>query len=94
MKLKNHNEMRIAALTEPSSSLENKTGAWRTFRPILDNNKCIHCMICVNACPDMAIPIKDNKRLETNLDYCKGCLLCVKECPVKALSVKNEADLK
>ena len=36
----------------PGSSKNNKTGSWRTFKPILDKEKC---GICAHECPSDAI---------------------------------------
>lgn len=76
-----------AIITEPGSSVKNKTGNWRVFRPVKDQKKCTKCGICWMYCPDSAI---DSKNFNVNYDYCKGCLICVKECPFKAFTVKKE----
>ena len=36
-----------ACVKEPGSSRNNKTGSWRTFKPILDKEKCIDSENCV-----------------------------------------------
>jgi len=72
------------------SSKEVKTGAWRTFKPIV-TVKCTGCGICVQFCPEGCIAIKD-KKTKIDYDYCKGCLICVNECPVKA--IKSEKEVK
>jgi len=77
-------------ITEPGSTKHNKTGGWRALKPVWDKNKCNQCMICWQFCPDNAIPEKNGKRLETNLDYCKGCGICAEECPVKAIKMVQE----
>jgi len=77
-------------ITSPCSSMLNKTGSWRSFKPKWNSEKCKHCMICVVYCPEKAIPTKDGKRLETNFDYCKGCGLCSKECVFKAIEMVEE----
>ncbi|MBU2634319.1 MAG: 4Fe-4S binding protein [Nanoarchaeota archaeon] len=79
-------------IVKKGSSLDYKTGSWKSLKPILDTKKCINCMRCVVFCPDDCIPLKDGKRLETDLDYCKGCLICLEVCPVKALSAKKESE--
>jgi pyruvate ferredoxin oxidoreductase delta subunit len=76
---------------EPGSSLNYKTGDWRTFRPETDFNKCIHCMICWVNCPDSSIIVKDGKKISTNLDFCKGCGICADECPVKCIQMVEES---
>lgn len=81
-------------ITRSGSSMLNKTGSWKSFRPIWDSGKCTHCLICSVYCPDDAIPIRDGKRCETNLDFCKGCGICAKECPVKAITMKDDKSSK
>ena len=75
-----------AVIKEPGSSKKNKTGSWRTFRPVRDKKKCTKCGLCWIFCPDNAI----DKNFNINYDYCKGCLICVRECPFNALTVKKE----
>jgi len=91
MKLKKSKELKIGGLVEPGSSLKNKTGNWKTFKPVVDFEKCIHCMECVVYCPDMCIKHKNGKRGKTDLSMCKGCGICAQVCPVKAIKmVKDE----
>lgn len=83
-------------IEEQKTSLKNKTGSWRSFRPVFHSERCIHCMNCVYYCPENAIPVqKQNNakpiRLDTNLDYCKGCGLCASVCPVSAIEMKEES---
>lgn len=78
---------------KPNSSLENKTGSWRTFKPIIDWNKCIGCSTCTKVCPEGTInmiEVKGQKKAQVNYDYCKGCGLCAKECPVRAIIMEKE----
>jgi len=58
-------------LLEPGSALSYKTGAWRAFRPVVDQSKCINCLLCWIFCPDAAI-IRKEKFVDVNYDYCKG----------------------
>ncbi|MFP4403426.1 MAG: 4Fe-4S dicluster-binding protein [Nanoarchaeota archaeon] len=81
-------------ILDAGNSSSYKTGAWRTFRPVFIQEKCINCMICWIYCPDISIPVKDEKRLETNFDSCKGCGICAKVCPVKCIEMKDENDFK
>lgn len=71
-----------------AATLANKTGSWRTLKPIIDEKKCISCMICWKFCPDIAIRLDDKPKI--NYDYCKGCGICVEECPVKAIFWQEE----
>ncbi|MDD5680067.1 MAG: 4Fe-4S binding protein [Candidatus Omnitrophica bacterium] len=67
----------------------NKTGKWRSIRPVIDYSKCTSCMICWKFCPDVAIVIKDEKPF-IDLDYCKGCAICIEECPARAIKIEEE----
>ncbi len=74
-----------------ASALDNKTGSWRAFRPVVDGKKCINCAFCAVYCPDNAIPFKNGKKGKVNLDYCKGCGICSQLCPVKAIRMEEES---
>ena len=39
------------------------TGEWRTSTPVLDESKCVHCLLCAPVCPDSCIPVVSGKRL-------------------------------
>ena len=77
-------------ITRAASALENKTGSWRAFRPVIDNSKCINCAMCV-VCPDNAITFRAGRRSPVNLDYCKGCGICSQVCPVKCIKMEEES---
>ncbi len=82
-------------ITKPNSSLGNKTGPWRTHKPISDRDICISCGLCAKICPEACIEMEKLKNYEklkpvTDYDYCKGCGLCVKECPVKAIRMEED----
>lgn len=78
-----------AVVTKPGSSMEHKTGGWRTRRPIVDVEKCVNCLICWIYCPDSSI-IRLEKHVAVNYDYCKGCGICAMECPAKAITMVEE----
>jgi pyruvate ferredoxin oxidoreductase delta subunit len=67
-----------------------KTGTWRFERPIIDNKKCIRCLLCWIFCPDASIVQKEDGTLDVLLDYCKGCGICAHECPVEAIKMEEE----
>lgn len=74
---------------EPGTSVENKTGGWRNFKPVIEMKKCIDCGNCWIFCPDSCIR-KTGDKYEVDLDYCKGCGICTNECPTKAIEMVME----
>ncbi len=74
---------------EPGSAMKYKTGDWRAFRAVVDQKKCINCLLCWIYCPDAAIN-RLEKFVEINYDYCKGCGVCANECPVDAITMVEE----
>ena len=51
--------------------------------PVLIEEKCTECQLCVRVCPYFAITMKD--KITFDSDKCFGCGLCISKCPVKAL---------
>ena len=81
-----------AVVDDPGSSRMNKTGTWRTFKPVI-TDKCIACGTCAMMCPEGAIEVKEvngKRRAVVNYDYCKGCMICFKVCPVKAINKERD----
>jgi len=79
-------------IVEPGSAERYQTGDWRTLRPVLDVEKCRHCMLCWIYCPDGAIIVEDGKVVGINLEHCKGCGICARECPPKAAAITMVAE--
>lgn len=72
------------------TSLESKTGLWRTLRPVLDYEHCKGCWwICGSLCPDGAIRVEAG-RPAIDYDHCKGCMVCVAVCPTHAILARPE----
>ena len=44
------------AVSEPGNARVYRTGDWKTFRPVLNKENCIHCGICHLYCPERAYP--------------------------------------
>ncbi|NML45805.1 electron transport complex subunit RsxB [Ramlibacter sp. G-1-2-2] len=82
---------RLAALTgRPALPLNPDNGAEgpRTLA-VIDENWCIGCTLCLDACPTDAI-LGSNKRMHTVIEpWCTGCELCVPVCPVDCISLEN-----
>jgi pyruvate ferredoxin oxidoreductase delta subunit len=63
----------------------------RTFRPVIDTEKCVKCLQCFLCCPDGVID-KSGDVLEIDYDYCKGCGICKNVCSVDAITMIKEED--
>ncbi len=74
------------------TTLVNKTGGWRTVKPILFAEKCNKCYICWKFCPEVAIFVDDEQKEVPTIDYehCKGCGICANECPKDAIEMVAE----
>ena len=55
----------------------------------IDEDWCIGCTLCINACPTDAI-VGSNKLMHTVIEaYCTGCELCLPVCPVDCIALEN-----
>lgn len=81
---------------KPGTTIKNKTGGWRTQKPVVDHEVCIGCDICRKVCPEgVCFPTSEKNSkgrifYDRDLDYCKGCGLCAKECPVSAIKMEDD----
>ena len=86
---------RIAApdVFAPGTSVQVKTGVWRTMRPVIDYDLCHRCTwVCSTLCPDSAIQVRADGAPEIDYDHCKGCLICVTVCPPHAIRAVPERE--
>jgi pyruvate ferredoxin oxidoreductase delta subunit len=92
----------IGCVAPPGGSLVNKTGAWRSQRPVFKHVTCIGCHACEQVCPEGSVcedPKSKHKceklkkevsDFQVDLDYCKGCGMCAVECPVDDIDMVPE----
>jgi pyruvate ferredoxin oxidoreductase gamma subunit len=79
-------ETSAPAIHSGVTSIEVRTGLWRTMRPVINYEKCSGCWwICSTYCPDGAINVRDDGKPDIDYDHCKGCLVCVAQCPPHAI---------
>lgn len=97
MKKKGWKELPIGGvILEAANTKKYFTGDWRTFRPVIDLDKCTNCMRCWIFCPDSAVCLVEGKVNHFDYEHCKGCGICAVECPdnVKAIAMVEEAKAK
>jgi len=84
--------MKIASggVCKPGTTRANKTGGWRTYRPVFDYDKCIKCKLCELLCPESSVLPRDDGFYEFDYDFCKGCGICANECPKQAIKMVLE----
>ena len=96
-KLKGWKELPLGCVIEKAGNSDAyETGSWRTYRPVLDSEKCTNCLLCWIYCPDSSVRVENEKVVGFDLNHCKGCGICRQECPVKgkAISMKLESELE
>ena len=82
---------RLAAITGQAVMALNPANGAEGARSIaiIDENWCIGCTLCIDACPTNAI-LGSNKLMHTVIEpHCTGCELCLPVCPVDCISMEN-----
>ena len=90
-------EARISApaIHGAATSVEVKTGLWRTMRPVIDYSQCNRCWwVCSTFCPDSAISVDEQGTPHIDYEHCKGCMICVAQCPSHAIQTIPEHQAK
>ena len=86
-------EARISApaIHGAATSVEVKTGLWRTMCPVIDYGQCNRCWwVCSTFCPDSAISVDEQGTPHIDYEHCKGCMICVAQCPAHAIQIIPE----
>ena len=88
MEYKSYKEIPIGGrIIEPGNAVKYKTGDWRTFKPVRDEEECSHCLLCWIYCPDSSVFVSDGKITGIDYDHCKGCGICAEICPKKCIKM-------
>lgn len=89
--LKKYNEVPIGGTIEGvPTSINFKTGDWKSLTPVVNHDKCKKCKMCTIFCPDEALIFNEKtKQIEIDLEYCKGCGICDRECKFNAIEMKD-----
>ena len=90
MKSQQPEVIRGGAVHRVGNTTDNKTGGWRTFKPIIDEETCKRCTICSQFCPDGIVYREKDAPIVIDYDFCKGCGICATECPQEAISMERE----
>jgi len=86
-------DLAAPAIFDAATSVQIRTGLWRTLRPVIEYDRCRQCnWICSNYCPDNAITVREDGFPEIDLEHCKGCMICVAQCPPHAIVTITERD--
>jgi pyruvate ferredoxin oxidoreductase delta subunit len=81
------------AVLVPGSSRLNRTGDWRSSRPVWKLEQCVKCGVCTLFCPEGCIAMrKADAYPEADMEYCKGCGICVNECFTGCIAMQEEKE--
>lgn len=72
------------------SSVDYETGSWRSQRPIINWDRCTHCMLCWVYCPDSCFSVRNQRLVDVDYTHCKGCGICANQCPPKCIEMAPE----
>ena len=56
-------------------------------KPIIDEQTCTGCTICIEECPTNALEMQDDVSKLVRPDDCTSCAACEEICPVSAITM-------
>ncbi|HIE18214.1 TPA: 4Fe-4S dicluster domain-containing protein [Candidatus Bathyarchaeota archaeon] len=57
----------------------------------IDEQRCTHCLLCVDACPYEAIHVFSRREVRIDYNECRGCGACEAACPSEAIRCWEKA---
>lgn len=86
-------DVAVPTIRAGPTSVQVRTGLWRTVRPVLEAARCNRCVwVCGSACPDGVITTDAEGYPEVDYEHCKGCMICVALCPHHAIVAVPERE--
>lgn len=73
----------------PCTECLQKSGVCEADKPVIDENLCVGCSICVSICPFEAISKNERDIAQVDEDLCKGCGICAAHCPENAIAMER-----
>ena len=81
-------------LDQPETTLNPQFGEEKPLEvAVIDEARCIGCVLCIKACPVDAIVGAPHKMHTVIADECTGCELCVAPCPVDCIQMQTARPL-
>ncbi len=58
-------------------------------QPVIDDDLCTGCTICVDECPTDALGMESDIAVLVDPDACTGCGICEESCPMSAITMED-----
>lgn len=88
--VKSLRDLHVWIISKPDKAASSVTGTWRTFRPVINRERCNKCMMCWLYCPEGVVSKDSNGYPVVDYEFCKGCGICANECRAKAIDMVVE----
>ncbi len=82
----------LAAASKAASLIARGVVEKEPFIPVIDDSKCVKCLLCAKVCTYNAIRGELRKWVEVIPAACMGCGSCVSECPTGAITIPGFSD--
>jgi heterodisulfide reductase subunit A-like polyferredoxin len=69
-----------------------QTGFCQINRPIVNENLCTGCNVCISICPFGAMDKNEEGVAQVKEESCKGCGICAAHCPEQAITMERSAN--